>query len=180
MGPLVSREHLEKVTGYIDSGVSEGAELIVDGRNFVMDREGHREGFFIAATIFDHVTNRMRIYNEEIFGPVLSIVRVPDYRSAIELVNGHEYGNGAAIFTRNGDNARSFASETQVGMVGVNVPIPVPMAFHSFGGWKNSLFGDHHMYGPEGVRFYTKLKTITSRWPEGMKSGADFVMPTMK
>ena len=122
----------------------------------------------------------MRIYNEEIFGPVLSIVRVPDYRSAVDLVNGHEYGNGAAIFTRDGDSARSFASEIQAGMVGVNVPIPVPMAFHSFGGWKNSLFGDHHMYGPEGVRFYTRLKTITSRWPRGMKSGADFEMPTMK
>ncbi len=180
MGPLVSREHLEKVTGYIDSGVSEGADLVVDGRNFVMDREGHREGFFIAASLFDRVTNDMRIYNEEIFGPVLSIVRVPDYRSAVDLVNGHEYGNGAAIFTRDGDSARSFASEIQAGMVGVNVPIPVPMAFHSFGGWKNSLFGDHHMYGPEGVRFYTRLKTITSRWPGGMKSGADFAMPTMK
>ena len=180
MGPLVSREHLEKVTGYIDSGVSEGAELVVDGRDFVMDRKGHRQGFFIAASIFDHVTNGMRIYNEEIFGPVLSIVRVPDYRSAVDLVNGHEYGNGAAIFTRDGDSARSFASEIQAGMVGVNVPIPVPMAFHSFGGWKNSLFGDHHMYGPEGVRFYTRLKTITSRWPRGMKSGADFAMPTMK
>ena len=180
MGPLVSREHLERVTGYIDSGVSEGADLVVDGRTFEMDREGHREGFFIAASLFDHVTNDMRIYNEEIFGPVLSIVRVPDYRSAVDLVNGHEYGNGAAIFTRDGDSARSFASEIQAGMVGVNVPIPVPMAFHSFGGWKNSLFGDHHMYGPEGVRFYTRLKTITSRWPGGMKSGADFAMPTMK
>lgn len=180
MGPLVTREHLERVTGYIDSGVSEGADLVVDGRDFVMDREEHREGFFIAASIFDRVTNGMRIYNEEIFGPVLSIVRVPDYRSAVDLVNGHEYGNGAAIFTRDGDSARSFASEIQAGMVGVNVPIPVPMAFHSFGGWKNSLFGDHHMYGPEGVRFYTRLKTITSRWPKGMKSGADFVMPTMK
>ena len=180
MGPLVSRQHLEKVAGYIDSGVSEGAELVVDGRNFVMDREGHRKGFFIAASLFDHVTNEMRIYNEEIFGPVLSIVRVPDYRSAVDLVNGHEYGNGAAIFTRDGDSARSFASEVQAGMVGVNVPIPVPMAFHSFGGWKNSLFGDHHMYGPEGVRFYTRLKTITSRWPGGMKSGAEFAMPTLK
>lgn len=180
MGPLVSREHLERVTGYIDSGVSEGADLVVDGRTFEMDREGHRKGFFIAASLFDHVTNDMRIYNDEIFGPVLSIVRVPDYRSAVDLVNGHEYGNGAAIFTRDGDSARSFASEIQAGMVGVNVPIPVPMAFHSFGGWKNSLFGDHHMYGPEGVRFYTRLKTITSRWPGGMKSGADFAMPTMK
>ena len=180
MGPLVSREHLEKVTGYIDNGVSEGAELIVDGRNFEMDRDDYREGFFIGATIFDRVTNSMRIYNEEIFGPVLSIVRAPDYRSAVDLVNGHEYGNGAAIFTRDGDSARSFASEIQAGMVGVNVPIPVPMAFHSFGGWKNSLFGGHHMYGPEGVRFCTKLKTITSRWPKGMKSGADFAMPAMK
>ena len=180
MGPLVSREHLERVTGYIDSGVSEGADLVVDGRTFEMDREGHRKGFFIAASLFDNVTNDMRIYNDEIFGPVLSIVRVPDYRSAVDLVNGHEYGNGAAIFTRDGDSARSFASEIQAGMVGVNVPIPVPMAFHSFGGWKNSLFGDHHMYGPEGVRFYTRLKTITSRWPGGMKSGADFAMPTMK
>jgi malonate-semialdehyde dehydrogenase (acetylating)/methylmalonate-semialdehyde dehydrogenase len=158
--------------------VEEGARLVVDGRGF-----RHAEqptGFFLGGSLFDQVTPHMRIYKEEIFGPVLGVVRVKDYREAVDLINAHEYGNGTAIFTRDGDSARAFANEIQVGMVGINVPIPVPMAFHSFGGWKASLFGDHHVHGPEGVRFYTRLKTITTRWPTGIRSGADFVMPTMK
>ncbi len=179
MGPLISKAHLEKVRGYVDLGVQEGARLVVDGRDFKLDRAGHEQGFFIGGTLFDNVTPDMRIYKEEIFGPVLSVVRATDYDMAVKLINDHEFGNGTAIFTRDGDAARTFAHAIQVGMVGINVPIPVPMAFHSFGGWKNSLFGDHHMHGPEGVRFYTKLKTITTRWPTGIRSGADFVMPTM-
>jgi malonate-semialdehyde dehydrogenase (acetylating)/methylmalonate-semialdehyde dehydrogenase len=178
MGPLVTREHRDKVRGYVDIGVEEGAKLVVDGRGF--RHAEHPEGFFLGGSLFDQVKPQMRIYKEEIFGPVLGIVRAQDYREAVNLINAHEYGNGTAIFTRDGDSARSFAHEIQVGMVGINVPIPVPMAFHSFGGWKNSLFGDHHMHGPEGVRFYTRLKTITTRWPTGIRSGADFVMPTMK
>ena len=177
MGPLVTREHRDRVKGYIDIGVEEGAELVVDGRGFTCAEQP--EGFFVGGTLFDHVTPEMRIYKEEIFGPVLGIVRVQNYREAVDLINEHEFGNGTAIFTRDGDSARAFGTEIQVCMVGVNVPIPVPMAFHSFGGWKNSLFGDHHMHGPEGVRFYTKLKTITTRWPTGIRTGADFVMPTM-
>jgi len=179
MGPLITKAHLEKVRGYVDLGVEEGAKLVVDGRKFEMDRAGHENGFFTGGSLFDHVRPEMRIYKEEIFGPVLSVVRAPDYETAVKLINDHEFGNGTAIFTRDGDAARSFAHAIQVGMVGINVPIPVPMAFHSFGGWKSSLFGDHHMHGPEGVRFYTKLKTITTRWPTGIRSGADFVMPTM-
>ncbi len=179
MGPLITKAHLDKVRGYVDIGVEEGAKLVVDGRDFEMDRAGHANGHFIGGSLFDNVTPAMRIYKEEIFGPVLSVVRAPDFESAVKLINDHEFGNGTAIFTRDGDAARSFAHAIQVGMVGINVPIPVPMAFHSFGGWKNSLFGDHHMHGPEGVRFYTKLKTITTRWPTGIRSGADFVMPTM-
>jgi malonate-semialdehyde dehydrogenase (acetylating)/methylmalonate-semialdehyde dehydrogenase len=178
MGPLVTRQHLEKVRSYIDLGESEGAKLLVDGRGFKM--QGYEDGFFLGGTLFDHVTTKMRIYKEEIFGPVLSMVRAPDYRTAAEMINDHEFGNGTAIFTRDGDAAREFAHQIQVGMVGINVPIPVPMAFHSFGGWKASLFGDHHMHGPEGVRFYTKVKTITSRWPTGIGRGSDFVMPTMR
>jgi malonate-semialdehyde dehydrogenase (acetylating)/methylmalonate-semialdehyde dehydrogenase len=141
---------------------------------------GSPGGFWLGGTLFDRVTPTMTIYREEIFGPVLVMVRVPDYRTAVDLVNAHEFGNGAAIFTRDGDAARAFSHEVQVGMVGVNIPIPVPMAFHSFGGWKSSLFGDHHVHGPEGVRFYTRLKTITTRWPTGIRGGADFVMPTMR
>ncbi len=179
MGPLVSRQHLDKVRSYVDLGVEEGATLVVDGREFRMERAGHEQGYFLGGSLFDHVSPEMRIYKEEIFGPVLAVVRAPDYATAVKLINDHEFGNGTAIFTRDGDAARSFAHAIQVGMVGINVPIPVPMAFHSFGGWKNSLFGDHHMHGPEGVRFYTKLKTITTRWPTGIRSGADFVMPTM-
>ena len=178
MGPLVTRAHWERVRGYVDLGVDEGATLVVDGRGVRV--EDHPEGFYLGGCLFDHVTADMRIYREEIFGPVLVVVRVPDFDSALALVNAHEYGNGTAIFTRDGDTARTYASRVQVGMVGVNVPIPVPMAFHSFGGWKRSLFGDVHMHGMEGVHFYTRLKTVTSRWPTGIRAGADFHMPTMK
>jgi len=178
MGPLVTRQHLDKVTGYVDKGVAEGATLVVDGRG--RKPAGCEGGFFLGGCLFDDVSTDMTIYREEIFGPVLSIVRVPDFESALTVVNGHEYGNGTAIFTRDGDAAREFSMRVQIGMVGINVPIPVPMAFHSFGGWKASLFGDQHMYGPEGVRFFTRMKTITSRWPTGIRAGAEFVMPTMK
>ncbi|WP_373503719.1 CoA-acylating methylmalonate-semialdehyde dehydrogenase [Aestuariivirga sp.] len=178
MGPLVTKIHQDKVKGYIDSGVAEGAKLVVDGRSLKL--QGYENGFYVGGTLFDNVTTDMKIYKEEIFGPVLSVVRANDYASAAKMINEHEFGNGTAIFTRDGDAAREFAHQIQVGMVGINVPIPVPMAFHSFGGWKSSLFGDHHMHGPEGIRFYTRLKTITSRWPTGIRAGADFVMPTMK
>ena len=178
MGPLVTKQHLDKVRGYVDHGVKEGAKLVVDGRGLKL--QGYENGFFLGGCLFDQVKPEMKIYQEEIFGPVLSVVRVPDYQTALNLVNGHEYGNGTAIFTRDGDAAREFSSKVKVGMVGINVPIPVPMAFNSFGGWKRSLFGDHHMHGPEGIRFYTKLKTITSRWPTGIRAGAEFIMPTMK
>ncbi|WP_454812998.1 CoA-acylating methylmalonate-semialdehyde dehydrogenase [Labrys neptuniae] len=178
MGPLVTKQHLDKVRGYIDTGVAEGAKLVVDGRGFAM--QGYENGYYLGGTLFDGVTTDMTIYKEEIFGPVLAVARAPDYATAARMINEHEFGNGTAIFTRDGDAAREFAHQIQVGMVGINVPIPVPMAFHSFGGWKSSLFGDHHMHGAEGVRFYTKLKTITSRWPTGIRAGADFVMPTMK
>jgi malonate-semialdehyde dehydrogenase (acetylating)/methylmalonate-semialdehyde dehydrogenase len=178
MGPLVTREHRDKVKAYVDLGVEEGAELLVDGRGLTI--EGHAGGFFLGGCLFDRVDKDMRIYKEEIFGPVLCLVRVPDFQTALQMVNDHEYGNGTAIFTRDGDTARAFASQVQVGMVGINVPIPVPMAFHSFGGWKRSLFGDIHVHGMEGIRFYTKLKTVTSRWPTGIRAGADFHMPTMK
>ncbi len=178
MGPLVTGAHLEKVRGYVKLGVNEGATLAVDGRGLKL--QGYEKGFFIGGTLFDNVTPEMRIYKEEIFGPVLSVVRVPDFEGALALADEHEFGNGVAIFTRDGDAAREFASRVQVGMVGVNVPIPVPMAFHSFGGWKRSLFGDMHVHGAEGVRFYTRLKTVTSRWPTGIRKGAEFVMPTMR
>ena len=178
MGPLVTKTHLDKVKSYVDLGVKEGAKLLVDGRNLKL--QGYENGFFLGGCLFDEVKPSMHIYKEEIFGPVLSVVRASDYDSAVKLVNDHEYGNGAAIFTRDGDAAREFSSKIKIGMVGINVPIPVPMAFNSFGGWKRSLFGDHHMHGPEGVRFYTKLKTITARWPTGIRAGAEFVMPTMR
>ncbi len=178
MGPLVSAAHLDKVRSYVDLGVAGGAELIVDGRNVSV--EDHQEGFFIGGCLFDHVKPDMTIYKEEIFGPVLSIVRVPDFTAAVDLINAHEFGNGVSLFTRDGDSAREFSSQIEVGMIGINVPIPVPMAFHSFGGWKRSLFGDHYAYGPEGVRFYTHLKTITTRWPTGIRQGAEFTMPVMK
>ena len=177
MGPLVTAAHRERVRGYVDAGVAEGATLVVDGRGF--HQQGLEDGFFIGGSLFDAVTPEMSIYREEIFGPVLSVVRVPDFASALALTNAHEFGNGTAIFTRDGDSARAFVHGVQAGMVGVNVPIPVPMAFHSFGGWKASLFGDHHMHGPEGVRFYTKLKAVTSRWPKGIRAGAEFTMPTL-
>jgi malonate-semialdehyde dehydrogenase (acetylating)/methylmalonate-semialdehyde dehydrogenase len=177
MGPLVTKQHLEKVRNYVDIGVKEGAKLVVDGRGLKL--QGYENGFFLGGCLFDQVKPEMKIYKEEIFGPVLSVVRVPDYQTAVNLVNEHEFGNGTAIFTRDGDAARDFSAKIKVGMVGINVPIPVPMAFNSFGGWKRSLFGDHHMHGPEGIRFYTRLKTITSRWPTGIRAGAEFVMPTM-
>jgi malonate-semialdehyde dehydrogenase (acetylating)/methylmalonate-semialdehyde dehydrogenase len=177
MGPLVTGAHRDKVAAYIDQGVAEGAELVVDGRGLRL--QGYENGFFLGGTLFDRVRPDMRIYKEEIFGPVLSVVRADNFDTALDLVNKHEFGNGTAIFTRDGDTARTFLSQVQVGMVGVNVPIPVPMAFHSFGGWKRSLFGDHHIHGPEGVRFYTRLKTGTIRWPTGIPAGAEFIMPTM-
>ena len=177
MGPLVTAAHKAKVESYIDQGVAEGAELVVDGRGLVL--QGYENGFYTGGTLFDRVTPDMSIYRDEIFGPVLSVVRVDDHAAASKLVNEHEFGNGAAIFTRDGDAAREFARNVEIGMVGVNVPIPVPMAFHSFGGWKRSLLGDHHMHGPEGVRFYTKYKVVTGRWPTGIRAGASFIMPTM-
>ncbi|HVC54203.1 MAG TPA: CoA-acylating methylmalonate-semialdehyde dehydrogenase [Stellaceae bacterium] len=178
MGPLVTRQHLDRVRGYVDLGVKEGAKLAVDGRDLKL--QGYENGFFLGGCLFDEVRPEMRIYREEIFGPVLSVVRAPDFEEALRLVSEHEYGNGTAIFTRDGDAAREFSSRVQIGMVGVNVPIPVPMAFHSFGGWKRSLFGDTAVYGGEGVRFYTRLKTITSRWPAGIRTGAEYAMPTMR
>jgi malonate-semialdehyde dehydrogenase (acetylating)/methylmalonate-semialdehyde dehydrogenase len=178
MGPLVTKQAYERVKGYVDIGVKEGADLVVDGRELKL--QGFENGYFLGGCLFDHVTPQMRIYKEEIFGPVLSVVRANDYEEALDLVNAHEFGNGTAIFTRDGDAARDFASRAKIGMVGINVPIPVPLAFYSFGGWKRSLFGDHHMHGSEGVRFYTKMKTVTSRWPKGIRTGAEFVMPTMK
>ena len=178
MGPLITKEHLEKVKGYVDIGEKEGAKLVVDGRHLKL--QGYENGFFMGGCLFDNVKKDMRIYKEEIFGPVLSVVRAKDFKEASDLINNHEYGNGVSIFTRDGDAARTFSSKIKVGMVGINIPIPVPMAFHSFGGWKRSLFGDQHMHGPEGVRFYTKLKTITSRWPSGIRSNPEFTMPTMK
>ena len=178
MGPLVTKEHLEKVKGYVDLGVKEGAKLVLDGRNLKL--QGYENGFYIGGCLFDHVTTDMRIYKEEIFGPVLSVVRVKTFEEATKMINEHEYGNGVSIYTRDGDAGRTFASKIQVGMVGINVPIPVPMAFHSFGGWKRSLFGDHAMHGMDGVRFFTRLKTVTSRWPTGIREGAEFTIPTMK
>jgi malonate-semialdehyde dehydrogenase (acetylating)/methylmalonate-semialdehyde dehydrogenase len=178
MGPLVTKEHHAKVSGYIDAGVAEGAKLLVDGRGFRL--QGYEKGFFMGGSLFDRVEPSMKIYKEEIFGPVLSMVRVKDYESALGLVNDHEFGNGTALFTRDGDAARDFQTRARIGMVGINVPIPVPVAYHSFGGWKRSLFGDHHMHGPEGVRFYTRLKTVTQRWPSGIRKGPEYVMPLMK
>ncbi len=178
MGPLVTREHLERVRSYVDLGVAEGATLVVDGR--AQQVPGHERGFYLGASLFDNVQPQMRIYREEIFGPVLVVMRAPDLASALALVNSHEFGNGTSIYTSDGDAARTFCHQVQVGMVGVNVPIPVPMAFYSFGGWKRSLFGDLHVHGPDGVRFYTRLKTVTSRWPTGIRAESEYVMPTMK
>jgi malonate-semialdehyde dehydrogenase (acetylating)/methylmalonate-semialdehyde dehydrogenase len=178
MGPLVTKEHLAKVRGYVDQGVKEGATLVVDGRGLKV--AGGEWGFFMGGCLFDRVTPEMKIYREEIFGPVLGIVRVQSAEQALKLVNEHEFGNGTAIFTRDGDVAREFANRVQAGMVGINVPIPVPVGYHSFGGWKRSLFGDHSIYGAEGVHFYTRLKTVTSRWPTGASKGPEFVFPTTR
>lgn len=178
MGPLVTAEHKARVEGFIDQGVAQGAQLLVDGRGFKVP--GAEQGFFVGATLFDRVTPEMSIYREEIFGPVLGIVRVPDFASAVELINAHEFGNGVSCFTRDGGVARAFARNIKVGMVGINVPIPVPMAWHSFGGWKRSLFGDHHAYGEEGVRFYSRYKSVMQRWPDSIAKGPEFSMPTAK
>ncbi len=177
-GPLVTGEALKRVKHLVQRGVEEGAELVVDGRGFAM--QGYEKGFFMGPCLFDRVKRSMQIYREEIFGPVLSVVRAHDYEEGLALANDHEYGNGVAIFTRDGDAARDFASRVNVGMVGVNVPIPVPLAYHTFGGWKNSMFGDLNQHGPDSIRFYTKTKTVTARWPSGVKEGAEFVIPTMK
>ena len=178
MGPVVSAAHKAKIEGYIDAGVQAGAKLLVDGRGLKV--EGHENGFFLGGTLFDNVTPDMTIYQEEIFGPVLCVVRVPDLKSAVELINSHEYGNGVSLFTSDGNTAREFSRRIEVGMVGVNVPIPVPMAWHSFGGWKRSLFGDTHIYGEEGIRFYTRYKSIMQRWPQSIDKGAEFTMPVAK
>jgi malonate-semialdehyde dehydrogenase (acetylating)/methylmalonate-semialdehyde dehydrogenase len=176
MGPVISKEHKNKIHSYIDCGIKEGAELLLDGRNISI--QGYENGNFVGPTLFDNVKNNMKIYQEEIFGPVLSVVRVNNYEEALDLVNNHPFGNGTSIYTSDGEVSRNFTTNCQIGMVGVNVPIPVPMAFHSFGGWKQSLFGDHSMHGIEGMRFFTKLKTITSRWPKSINSGPEFKMPT--
>ena len=176
-GPLVTKDALNRVKSYIDAGVAEGANMLVDGRGFKM--QGYEDGYFIGGTLFDNVTPDMKIYKEEIFGPVLVVVRADNYEDALRLPNEHEYGNGTAIFTRDGDAARDFCARVQVGMVGVNVPIPVPIAYPTFGGWKRSGFGDLNQHGPDSIRFYTKTKTVTSRWPSGVKDGASFVIPTM-
>jgi malonate-semialdehyde dehydrogenase (acetylating) / methylmalonate-semialdehyde dehydrogenase len=182
MGPIVTDTARQRIKGYIDAGVAEGAKLLVDGREFdgAQAGDGCKNGFWLGGTLFDHVTTDMKIYKEEIFGPVLSCVRVPDFAKAVQIINDHEFGNGVSCFTRDGNVAREFARHIQVGMVGINVPIPVPMAWHGFGGWKKSLFGDMHAYGEEGVRFYTKQKSVMQRWPESIGKGAEFVMPTSK
>ncbi|SPE63906.1 Methylmalonate-semialdehyde dehydrogenase [Streptomyces netropsis] len=176
-GPLVGRDAVDRVTGYVDLGVQEGAELVVDGRGFTL--AGHENGFFAGASLFDRVTPDMRIHQEEIFGPVLSVVRATDYEHALRLPSEHAFGNGVAIFTRDGDTARDFTRRVDTGMIGVNVPIPVPVAYHTFGGWKRSGFGDLGQHGPDAIRFYTRTKTVTSRWPSGVKEGASFTIPTM-
>ena len=176
-GPVVTKAAMEKIKSYVDIGIQEGAKLVVDGRDFKM--QGYENGFYVGGCLFDNVTKDMRIYKEEIFGPVLSVLRTESYDEALKLTNDHEYGNGTAIFTRDGDAARDFASKVQVGMVGINVPIPVPLAYYTFGGWKRSSFGDLNQHGPDSIRFYTKTKTVTARWPSGIKDGASFVIPTM-
>ncbi|WP_341646159.1 aldehyde dehydrogenase family protein [Thauera sp. SDU_THAU2] len=182
MGPIVTPAAHARITGYIEQGIAAGARLLVDGRDFQGSSagEGCEQGFWLGGTLFDHVGTDMSIYREEIFGPVLSCVRVPDLAAAVNLINEHEFGNGVACFTRDGHVAREFARRIEVGMVGINVPIPVPMAWHGFGGWKKSLFGDMHAYGEEGVRFYTRQKSIMQRWPESIGKGAEFAMPTAK
>ncbi len=177
-GPMITAQHVAKVKQYVETGLKEGAELKVDGREFKM--QGYENGFYMGGCLFDHVTRDMTIYKEEIFGPVLSVLRANDYEEGLALINDHEFGNGTAIFTRDGDAARDFCSRVQIGMVGVNVPIPVPVAYHTFGGWKRSGFGDLNQHGPDSIRFYTKTKTMTSRWPSGIRDGAEFAIPTMK
>ena len=176
MGPLISKEHKEKVVSYISTGEKEGANLILDGRH--INIQGYENGYFVGPTLFDNVHKDMTIYKEEIFGPVLSVVRVNDYNEAIDVVNSHKFGNGTSLYTSDGELSRHFTTQCEIGMVGINVPIPVPMAFHSFGGWKDSLFGSNAMHGIEGINFYTKLKTVTSRWPGNIKRGPEFKMPT--
>jgi malonate-semialdehyde dehydrogenase (acetylating)/methylmalonate-semialdehyde dehydrogenase len=178
MGPVITAAARERIAGFIGQGVAEGAELVVDGRG--LELQGYERGYFVGGSLFDRVTKDMSIYKTEIFGPVLCVVRAGGYEEAAHLVNSHEYGNGTAIFTRDGDVARAFADRIEAGMVGINVPIPVPVAYHSFGGWKRSLFGDHAVYGPEGVRFYPRLKTVTARWPTGIRGGAQFDFPSLK
>ena len=178
MGPVVTKMHRDKILSYIDKGEEQGAKLVVDGRGFTL--QGYENGYYVGGTLFDNVEPHMDIYKDEIFGPVLSVVRRDSFADAVDLIHGHEYANGTAIFTRDGDAARDFADRIEVGMVGINVPIPVPVAYHSFGGWKRSLFGDHSIYGPEGIHFYTRLKTVTTRWPAGIKGGAEFSFPSVK
>ena len=177
MGPLITKEHCARVKGLISEGENDGAKVALDGRDFE-GPEGFEGGYFCGPTILDNVTKDMSVYTEEIFGPVLVVVRADSYDEAVQLVQDHEYGNGTCIFTRDGDIARNFTRKIKVGMVGVNVPLPVPLAFHSFGGWKRSIFGDHHMYGPEGIRFWTKIKTVTMRWPTSIMSGANLSFPS--
>ena len=177
-GPMVTKAHMQKVRNYVDIGIKEGAKLRVDGRGFKM--QGYENGFFMGGCLFDEVTPDMRIYQEEIFGPVLCVVRANDYEEALRLPSEHDYGNGVATFTRDGDTARDFTNRVEVGMVGVNFAIPVPLSYYTFGGWKRSGFGDLNQHGPDSVRFYTKTKTVTARWPSGVKEGAEFVIPTMK
>jgi malonate-semialdehyde dehydrogenase (acetylating)/methylmalonate-semialdehyde dehydrogenase len=178
-GPLVTSQHRDRVLSYIDLGVKEGADLVVDGRGFKL--QGYENGFFLGGSLFDHVTPEMKTYQDEIFGPVLQVARAPDFDAAIALPSNHQYGNGVAIFTRDGDAAREFAARVRVGMVGINIPIPVPLAYHTFGGWKRSAFGDLNQHGPEGVRFFTRIKTVTQRWPKGgVREHPDFVIPTMR
>ncbi len=178
MGPVITADAKRRISDLIGVGVSEGAKLVVDGRG--LNLQGYENGYFLGGTLLDHVTRDMTVYKTEIFGPVLSVVRAKSYDEAADLINTHEYGNGTAIFTRDGDTARAFADKIEVGMVGINVPLPVPVAYHSFGGWKRSLFGDHAIYGPEGVRFYTRIKTVTARWPTGIRGGAEFNFPSLK
>ncbi|WP_172327601.1 CoA-acylating methylmalonate-semialdehyde dehydrogenase [Mangrovicoccus sp. HB161399] len=179
MGPIVTQASMERIKGYVDSAEAEGAKIVVDGRDFKQDKQGYENGFYVGGTLIDNVTDEMKVWKEEIFGPVLSVVRKNSYQEAVDLIGQCEFANGTAIFTRDGDTARNFAQDIEVGMIGVNVPIPVPMAFHSFGGWKASLFGDHSMHGMEGIRFYTRIKTTTQRWPTGIRTDAEFTMPTL-
>ncbi len=179
MGPLVTAQHRDKVKAYIDAGEAAGAKIVVDGRKFRQDKQGYENGYYLGGTLIDHATPDMTVWKEEIFGPVLTMVRRNSYKEAVDLIHSCEFANGTAVFTRDGDTARAFAQDIEVGMVGINVPIPVPMAFHSFGGWKSSMFGDHHMHGMEGVRFYTRIKTTTTRWPDGQRNDAQFTMPTL-